>query len=55
MFCISVRADKKAEIERNERVIQQQIERDEEMREMAIKIRRRFVKVQNITFLIFKI
>ncbi|XP_026478182.1 CLK4-associating serine/arginine rich protein-like isoform X2 [Ctenocephalides felis] len=37
----TLKADKKAEIERNERVLQQQIERDEEMREMAIKIRRR--------------
>lgn len=40
-----MKADKKAEIERNERVLQQQIERDEEMREMAIKIRRRFVNL----------
>lgn len=30
-----------AEIERNERQIQQQQERDDEMREMALRLRRR--------------
>lgn len=35
------KADKMAEIEKNERQIQQQQERDDEMREMALRLRRR--------------
>lgn len=35
------KADKLAEIEKNERQIQQQQERDDEMREMALRLRRR--------------
>lgn len=39
-----MRADKKAEAERLEREQQMQQERDDEMREMAIKIRRRYLE-----------
>lgn len=35
------KADKMAEIEKTERQIQQQQERDDEMREMALRLRRR--------------
>lgn len=38
---ISDKADKMAEIERNERQIQQQQERDDEMRETILRLRRR--------------
>lgn len=34
-----------AEIEKNERQIQQQQERDDEMREMALRLRRRLIKL----------
>lgn len=37
------KADKMAEIEKNERQVQQQQERDDEMREMALRLRRRYV------------
>lgn len=37
-----VKADKKAEIEKVERQIQQQQEREDEMRELALKLRRRY-------------
>lgn len=40
---VSVKADKKAEIEKVERQIQQQQEREDEMRELALKLRRRYV------------
>lgn len=39
--CFTDKADKMAEIEKNERQIQQQQERDDEMREMALRLRRR--------------
>lgn len=38
---VAVKADKKAEIEKVERQIQQQQEREDEMRELALKLRRR--------------
>lgn len=38
-----------AEIEKNERQIQQQQERDDEMREMALRLRRRY-KYSNLLF-----
>lgn len=49
VFCVTqtnkisftVKADKLAEIERTERQIQQQQEREDEMRELALKLRRR--------------
>lgn len=41
---ISDKADKMAEIEKNERQVQQQQERDDEMREMALRLRRRYMK-----------
>lgn len=41
MVMFSDKADKMAEIEKNERQIQQQQERDDEMREMALRLRRR--------------
>lgn len=41
ILCISVKADKKAEIEKVERQIQLQQEREDEMRELALKLRRR--------------
>lgn len=40
-FYVTDKADKKAEIEKTERERQQQQERYEEMRELAIKLRRR--------------
>lgn len=49
----SVRADKKAEAERLEREQQMQQERDDEMREMAIKIRRRYF-IRIIKFYFYK-
>lgn len=36
------KADKLAEIEKTERQIQQQQDRDDEMREMALRLRRRY-------------
>lgn len=36
-----------AEIEKNERQIQQQQERDDEMREMALRLRRRYYIISN--------
>lgn len=41
LFNFTDKADKMAEIEKNERQIQQQQERDDEMREMALRLRRR--------------
>lgn len=40
-FVFSDKADKLAEIEKTERQVQQQQERDDEMREMALRLRRR--------------
>lgn len=37
-----------AEIEKNERQIQQQQERDDEMREMALRLRRRYIALDRI-------
>lgn len=38
---VADKADKKAEIEKTERLMQVQQERNEEMRELAIKLRKR--------------
>lgn len=44
---IADKADKKAEIEKTERQIQQQQEREDEMRELALKLRKRLVNRVN--------
>ena len=42
-YLFTVRADKRAEAERQERESRRQARRDEEMRELAIKLRRKSV------------